>query len=93
MTTKKLQLLRLLTAILNGSMGVISLLYQGISLNCIRYRNWYSALMYVVLAAILAVMLLITAELHDAMVAELDKRVQRKIHRAGGDKKVSKNIA
>lgn len=93
MTTKRLQLLRLLTAILSRSMGIISLVYAGISINCIRYRDWRLAFMFVGLSAMIAVIMLITAELHDTMVAELDNRIQRKLHRAGGDTKVSKNIA
>lgn len=91
MSTKKLQVIKIITAMLNAGMGIISLVYDGISFYyAIRY-NYTMAAMYIGISIILGIVFLASYSLYDAIVAEIEdreyKRIQRKI-RAGGDKKV-----
>lgn len=91
MSTKKLQVIKIITAMLNAGMGIISLVYNGISFYyAIRY-NYTMAAMYIGISIILGIVFLVSYSLYDAIIAEIDdrkhKRIQRKI-RAGGDKKV-----
>lgn len=96
MSTKKLQVIKIITAMLNAGMGIISLVYDGISFYyAIRY-NYTMAAMYIGISIILGIVFLASYSLYDAIIAEIDDRkhkyIQKKIHRAGGDKKV-KNVA
>ena len=97
MSTKRLKLLRIAVAILNGTMGMISVLYDGISLYHFIHYNFTTAGMYIGISIILGIIFLISCNLYDAIVAEIEdrkhNRIQRKLHRAGGDTKVSKNVA
>ena len=96
MSTKKLQVIKIITAMLNAGMGIISLVYDGISFYyAIRY-NYTMAAMYIGISIILGIVFLASYSLYDAIIAEIEDRkykcIQREIHRAGGDKKV-KNVA
>ena len=96
MSTKKLQVIKIITAMLNAGMGIISLVYDGISFYyAIRY-NYTMAAMYIGISIILGIVFLVSYSLYDAIIAEIEDRkykcIQREIHRAGGDKKV-KNVA
>lgn len=96
MSTKKLKVLKIIIAMLNAGMGIISLVYDGISFYyAIRY-NYTMAAMYIGISIILGIVFLASYSLYDAIIAEIEDRkyncIQKKIHRAGGDKKV-KNVA
>ena len=90
MSTKKLKVLKIITAMLNVGMGTISLVYDGISLYYTIHHNYTTAAMYIGISIILGVIFLVSCNLYDAIIAEIEdrkhKRIQRKI-RAGGDKK------
>lgn len=95
MSTKKLKVLKIITAMLNVGMGTISLVYDGISLYYTIHHNHTTAALFIGISIILGIIFLISCNLYDAIVAEIEDRKQsrqRKIHRAGGDKKV-KNVA
>lgn len=96
MSTKKLQVIKIITAMLNVGIGATSLGYDGISFYyAIRY-NYTMAAMYIGISIILGIVFLASYSLYDAIIAEIEdrkhKRIQRKMHRVGGDKKV-KNVA
>lgn len=97
MSTKKLKVLRIAVAILNGTMVITSLIYDGISFYHTIHYNYTTAAMYIGISITLGIVFLISCNLYDAITAEVEdrkhKRIQRKIHRAGSDKKVSKNVA
>lgn len=96
MSTKKLKVLKIITAMLNVGIGTTSLVYDGISFYYAIHHNYTIAVMYIGISIILGMIFLVSCNLYDAIVAEIEdrkhKRIQRKIHRAGGDKKV-KNVA
>lgn len=96
MSTKKLKVLKIIIALLNVGMGTISLVYDGISLYHTIHHNYTTVALFIGISIILGIIFLISCNLYDAIVAEIEdrkhKRIQRKIHRAGGDKKV-KNVA
>lgn len=97
MSTKKLKVLKIIIVMLNVGIGATSLGYDGISFYyAIRY-NYTMAAMYIGISIILGIVFLASYSLYDAIVAEIEdrkhKRIQRKIHRAGGDKRISKNVA
>lgn len=91
MSTKKLKVLKIITAMLNVGMGTISLVYDGISLYYTIHHNYTTAAMYIGISIILGVIFLVSCNLYDAIIAEIEDRkykcIQRKI-RTGGDKKV-----
>lgn len=91
MSTKKLKVLKIITAMLNVGMGVISLGYDGIAFYHTIHHNYTTAALFIGISIILGIIFLISCNLYDAIVAEIEdreyKRIQRKI-RAGGDKKV-----
>ena len=92
MSTKKLKVLKIITAMLNVGMGTISLVYDGISLYYTIHHNYTTAAMYIGISIILGIVFLVSYSLYDAIIAEIDdrkhKHIQKKIHRVGGDKKV-----
>ena len=97
MSTKKLRILKLIIAMLNIGMSVISVIYDGIALYHAMHYNYKTVAMFIGISIILGIVFLISCNLYDAIIAEIEdrkhKRIQRKIYRAGGDKKVSKNVA
>lgn len=97
MSTKKLKVLRIAVAILNGAMGMISLIYDGISFYHTIHYNYTTAAMYIGISIILGIVFLVSYSLYDAIIAEIEDRkyncIQREIHRVGGDKRISKNVA
>lgn len=92
MSTKKLKVLKIITAMLNVGMCTISLVYDGIAFYYTIHHNYTTAVMYIGISIILGIVFLISYSLYDAIIAEIDdrkhKHIQKKIHRAGGDKKV-----
>lgn len=92
MSTKKLKVLKIIIVLLNVGMGTISLVYDGISLYHTIHHNYTTAVMYIGISIILGIVCLVSYSLYDAIIAEIDdrkhKHIQKKIHRAGGDKKV-----
>lgn len=92
MSTKKLKVLKIITAMLNVGMCTISLVYDGIAFYYIIHYNFTAASMHIGISIILGIVFLVSCNLYDAIIAEIEdrkhKRIQRKIHRAGGDKKV-----
>ena len=97
MSTKKLKVLKIITAMLNVGMGTTSLVYDGIAFYYTIHYNYTTAAMYIGISITLGIVFLVSCNLYDAITAEIEdrkhKRIQRKIHRDGGDKKVSKNVA
>lgn len=97
MSTKKLQVIKIITAMLNVGMGTMSLVYDGISFNYTIHYNYITAAIYIGISIILGIVFLVSCNLYDTIIAEIEdrkhKRIQRKIHRAGGDKRISKNVA
>ena len=97
MSTKKLKAFKIVVAILSGTMGITSLIYDGISFYHTIHYNYTTAAMYIGISITLGIVFLVSCNLYDAITAEIEdrkhKRIQRKIHRDGGDKKVSKNVA
>lgn len=97
MSTKKLKVLKIIIALLNVGIGTLSLVYDGISLYHTIHHNYTTVALFIGISIILGIIFLISCNLYDAIVAEIEdrkhKRIQRKIHRAGGDKGVSKNVA
>lgn len=91
MRTKKLKVLKIITAMLNVGMGIISLGYDGIAFYHTIHHNYTTAALFIGISIIIGIIFLISCNLYDAIVAEIEdreyKRIQRKI-RAGGDKKV-----
>lgn len=91
MSTKKLKVLKIIIALLNVGMGIISLGYDGIAFYHTIHHNYTTAALFIGISIILGIIFLISCNLYDAIVAEIEdreyKRIQRKI-RAGGDKKV-----
>lgn len=92
MSTKKLRVIKIITAMLNVGMGIISLTYDGISFYHTIHYNYTTAAMYIGISIILGIVFLASYSLYDAIIAEIEDRkyncIQRKIHRVGGDKKV-----
>lgn len=92
MSTKKLKAFRIVVAILSGTMGITSLIYDGISFYHTIHHNYTTAVMYIGISIILGIVFLVSCNLYDVIIAEIKDRkykcIQRKIHRAGGDKKV-----
>lgn len=91
MSTKKLRVIKIITAMLNVGMGIISLTYDGISFYYTIHHNYTMAAMYIGISIILGIVFFVSYSLYDAIIAEIEyrkhKRIQRKI-RTGGDKKV-----
>lgn len=96
MSTKKLRVIKIITAMLNVGMGIISLTYDGISFYYTIHHNYTIAVMFIGISIILGIVFLVSYSLYDAIIAEIDdrkhKHIQKKIHRAGGDKK-AKTVA
>lgn len=97
MSTKKLKAFRIVVAILSRTMGITSLIYDGISFYYTIHYNYTTAAMYIGISITLGIVFLIFCNLYDAITAEVEDRkykcIQREIHRAGGDKRISKNVA
>ena len=74
MSTKKLQVIKIITAMLNAGMGIISLVYDGTSFYyTIRY-NYTMAAMYIGISIILGIVFLASYSLYDAIIAEIEDR-------------------
>lgn len=97
MSIKKLKVLRIAVAILNGTMGITSLIYDGIAFYHTIHHNYTTAAMYIGISITLGIVFLVSCNLYDAIVTEIEDRkyncIQREIHRVGGDKRISKNVA
>jgi hypothetical protein len=74
---------------LNVGIGTMSLVYDGISFYYAIHYNYTIAVMYIGISIILGIVFLISCNLYDAIIAEIEdrkhKRIQRKIHRDGGN--------
>ena len=74
MSTKKLKVLKIITAMLNAGMGTISLVYDGISLYYTIHYTYITAALFIGISIILEIVFLISCNLYDAIIVEIEDR-------------------